>query len=60
MSHHSLLEAIHNNTSVILCNHSNSERGFLKEFSKILEGNFNKYDLKVLVSKTDRDPIQTI
>lgn len=38
MSHHEVLDAVHAGTSVILCEHSNSERGFLKqELAKRLE-----------------------
>lgn len=56
MSHHDVLDAVHNDVSVILCNHSNSERGFLKEFQlklpEILGQNVN-----VIVSGADADPL---
>lgn len=55
MSHHEVLDANHNNVSVILCNHSNSERGFLK--SK-LEDLLND-GCEIMVSVTDEDPIRT-
>ncbi|KAK6626766.1 hypothetical protein RUM44_009243 [Polyplax serrata] len=60
MSHHTLLDAIHNSTNVILCNHSNSERGFLKDFSKKLEAQYSAAEMKVHLSKEDRDPLQII
>ncbi|KAL0275317.1 UNVERIFIED_CONTAM: hypothetical protein PYX00_003204 [Menopon gallinae] len=58
MLHHELLQAIHNGSSVILCNHSNSERGFLKHFQKKLEEHFINEKVKALISKCDRDPLQ--
>ena len=60
MSHHELLDAVHSKSSVILCNHSDSERGFLKEFAKKLSGNFKSESLNVLLSKEDQDPIMTV
>lgn len=57
MSHHDVLEAIHNNVNVILCNHSNSERGYLKEFKEILTGLLD--EVEVVVSETDSDPLVT-
>ncbi|XP_037823338.1 NIF3-like protein 1 [Lucilia sericata] len=58
MSHHEVLDANHNNVSVILCNHSNSERGFLKTFQPKLEDMLNG-GCEILVSETDEDPIKT-
>lgn len=58
MSHHEVLDANHNNVSVILCNHSNSERGFLKTFKPKLEDMLNG-SCEVVVSETDEDPIKT-
>ncbi|KAH8413393.1 hypothetical protein KR009_010536, partial [Drosophila setifemur] len=59
MSHHELLEFNHNNTTVLLCNHSNSERGFLKEFSPKL-GELLKGACEILVSQKDKDPLVTV
>lgn len=58
MSHHDVLDANHQNISVILCNHSNSERGFLKKFKTKLEDMLNE-QCEVLVSEADEDPIKT-
>lgn len=58
MSHHEVLDANHNNVTVIMCNHSNSERGFLKTFKPKLEDMLNG-GCEVLVSETDEDPIKT-
>lgn len=61
MSHHDVLNATQNNISVILCNHSNSERGYLKEFKIILDDLLKEYNSKttVLVSEYDVDPLHT-
>nr|XP_036676983.1 NIF3-like protein 1 [Drosophila suzukii] len=59
MSHHELLDFTHNNTTVLLCNHSNSERGFLKDFSPKL-GESLKGACEILVSETDKDPLVTV
>uniref|UniRef100_A0A1A9X1H5 NIF3-like protein 1 n=1 Tax=Glossina brevipalpis TaxID=37001 RepID=A0A1A9X1H5_9MUSC len=58
MSHHELIEANQNNISVILCNHSNSERGFLKSFKMKLEA-ILKNDCEVIISDKDADPLVT-
>ncbi|XP_023175438.2 NIF3-like protein 1 [Drosophila hydei] len=58
MSHHELLDFNHNGTTVLLCNHSNSERGFLREFQSILKERLQE-KCEVLVSEKDKDPLQT-
>lgn len=60
MSHHEVLDAAHNGTTVILVDHSNSERGFLKEelqptLHQLFAGKVN-----VLISQQDRDPLQVL
>ncbi|KAI9138939.1 GTP cyclohydrolase 1 type 2/Nif3 [Paraphysoderma sedebokerense] len=61
MSHHEVLQAVANNTSVILCEHTNTERGFLEavlaeklytELKKEDDGGFD-----VVVSKFDEEPL---
>ncbi|XP_043465425.1 NIF3-like protein 1 isoform X2 [Leptopilina heterotoma] len=59
MFHHDILDLTHKGGNVILTNHSDSERGYLKEFSKIfteLVGN----SVKVQVSQKDKDPLITV
>ncbi|XP_066246415.1 NIF3-like protein 1 [Euwallacea similis] len=56
MSHHEVLEATQRGISVILCNHSDSERGFLKIFQKL----FANEHLAVHVSQQDRDCLTTV
>ncbi|XP_018332519.1 NIF3-like protein 1 isoform X2 [Agrilus planipennis] len=60
MLHHDILDATQRGISVILCNHSDSERGFLKQFQVKLQNEILNGDVHVAVSKVDRDPLQTI
>lgn len=60
MLHHDVLEAAHNGSHVVLCNHSDSERGFLRYFSTILQDKLLEGSVEVLVSKKDADPLQTV
>ncbi|XP_043796045.1 NIF3-like protein 1 isoform X2 [Apis laboriosa] len=59
MLHHDVLDAIHKGTSVILTNHSDSERGFLKTFAFTLSNMLNKSVL-VQVSENDTDPLKIV
>lgn len=59
MLHHDVLDAAHQGTHVILTNHSDSERGFLKIFASILKRNLEK-PVEVCVSESDKDPLQTV
>lgn len=60
MMHHDVLDATQKNTHVILTNHSDSERGFLRSFRKQLEEDILSGEAKVIVSKIDRDPLKTV
>lgn len=57
MSHHEILEMTQKGSSVILAEHSNSERGFLSAIlqPKLTEA-FNS-KIEVIVSTKDADPI---
>lgn len=59
MLHHDILDATHRGIHVILTNHSDSERGFLKIFASILDRNLQN-SVKICVSETDRDPLETV
>lgn len=59
MSHHEVLDAVAKGTSVILSDHSNSERGFLSVFKERLAVRLPE-SLSVLVSRADRDPLQVV
>ena len=57
MSHHEVLDAVSHGVHVILCEHSNTERGFLMEFkNKLNELLQEKVDISV--SSFDADPLQ--
>lgn len=54
MRHHDVLAALERGSSVILCEHTNSERGYLPELARALGG----AGLSVAVAKADRDPLE--
>lgn len=62
LTHHDILHETHRGTSVLITDHSNTERGFINVFKK----RFNEALLKkneqveILVSEFDHDPIQYI
>ena len=60
LSHHAVLDAIHRGTSVILCDHTNTERGFLRLMKKRFEEIFNTDQLTMIISERDRDPLEII
>ena len=59
MSHHEVLDASANGTSVIVSDHSNSERGFLTVFREKLAVRLPD-SVTVAVSKADRDPLEVV
>lgn len=59
MSHHEVLDAVHTNVSVILCNHSNSERGFLERFRKRF-GEIVGKDVVIEIASGDADPLKVV
>lgn len=59
MFHHDILDLIHKGGNVILTNHSDSERGYLKEFSKKLTELLGN-SVKVEISLKDKDPLTTV
>ena len=59
MSHHEVLDAVHHGTNVILCEHSNTERGFLLKWKDVLQGVLGE-NMHIAVSLNDRDPLTTI
>lgn len=54
--HHHILDALACGHSVIVCNHSNTERGFLKVLKSRLENQLGD-DYRFWVSETDHDPL---
>ncbi|KAK2529641.1 Nif3l1 [Columba guinea] len=59
MSHHDVLDAVANGISVILCEHSNTERGFLSELREALAVHLQN-KINIIVSEKDRDPLQVV
>lgn len=57
MSHHDVLDAVANGISVILCEHSNTERGFLSELRDALAIHLQN-KINIIVAEKDRDPLQ--
>ncbi|KAJ1721261.1 hypothetical protein LPJ53_004198 [Coemansia erecta] len=62
MGHHDILAAVAKNTSCILGEHTNTERGYLEEVLKprlqeVLDGDACEESIGIVVSQNDRDPI---
>ena len=61
MSHHAVLEANAQGSSVILCEHSNTERGYLKILKESLHTHLsNSKKVDIVISQVDKDPLQTV
>ena len=59
MSHHEVLDFVHKGISVILTEHSNCERGYLRLVKEKLVKALGE-EVTILVSKKDRDPLQIV
>jgi len=59
MRHHDVLAKLRAGSSVILSEHSHTERGYLPEFGRRLQ-DLAEGQLEVLVSERDRDPLRTV
>ncbi|XP_051839771.1 NIF3-like protein 1 [Antechinus flavipes] len=59
MSHHDVLDAAAQGINVILCEHSNTERGFLSELQNTLAAHLEN-KVHIILSETDRDPLQVV
>ena len=59
MRHHDVLAAVESGSSVVLLNHTNSERGFLKHYRQRIEDLLSG-KVQVVVSQKDRDPLDFI
>ncbi|KAG0272403.1 NGG1 interacting factor [Linnemannia exigua] len=64
LGHHDVLEALEQNRTVILCEHSNTERGYLSAILKpkleALLSQDGGEPVEIVVSKTDKDPLVVI
>ena len=59
MSHHEVLDAVASGASVILSDHSNSERGFLAVVKEKLGARLPD-SVTVAISKADWDPLEVV
>jgi len=57
MGHHNILAATLNGSHVILCEHTNTERGYLPIFGKILRKALGK-GVDISISEIDSDPVE--
>lgn len=59
MGHHDVLHATQSGTCVILCEHTNTERGYLTELRDKLEKLFGP-EMMIVQSKADAEPLVVI
>ncbi|XP_053452626.1 NIF3-like protein 1 isoform X2 [Nycticebus coucang] len=59
MSHHDILDAASRGINVILCEHSNTERGFLSDLRDMLGAHLEN-KINIILSETDRDPLRVV
>ncbi|XP_007520572.2 NIF3-like protein 1 [Erinaceus europaeus] len=59
MSHHDVLDAASQGITVILCEHSNTERGFLSDLKDMLGAHLEN-KINIILSETDRDPLRVV
>ena len=59
MRHHDVLTKIQNGASVLLSEHTHTERGFLPSFARRIEAAADG-QLQALVSQADADPLRTL
>lgn len=64
LGHHFVLEALEQNSTVVLCEHSNTERGYLSAVLKPKLEELLAKDggetVEVIVSTTDKDPLEVV
>jgi putative NIF3 family GTP cyclohydrolase 1 type 2 len=59
LRHHDVLAKLRHGSSVLLSEHTHTERGFLPSFARRLEA-AAEGQLRVLVSEVDADPLRTL
>jgi putative NIF3 family GTP cyclohydrolase 1 type 2 len=64
LGHHDVLEALEQQSTVVLCEHSNTERGYLKDVLKPKLEELLSQDggeaVEIIVSTTDKDPLAVV
>lgn len=62
LNHHELIQCAHNGQTVILTDHSNTERCFFNEFkqrfTQMIMPEYSAANFEIIISTVDRDPIQ--
>ena len=59
MRHHDVLAKVRAGSSVILSEHTHTERGFLRELSTRI-GALSNAEISVSIAQTDADPLRTL
>ncbi len=57
MSHHEVLDAVSRGISVVLCEHTNTERAYLPTLKRKLEEELTGHPTSVTIATTDADPL---
>ena len=57
MGHHDVLAAVERGANVVLCEHTNTERGFLRIFARRLRQRLGK-DVAVALARADAEPLR--
>ncbi|KJE95413.1 NIF3-like protein 1 [Capsaspora owczarzaki ATCC 30864] len=57
MGHHDVLDAVSSGAAVVLCEHTNTERGYLAKLRESLAELFGTAGVQVTVSQQDADPL---
>ncbi|KAJ7464181.1 NGG1p interacting factor 3 [Mycena latifolia] len=60
MEHHEVLAAVAAGSHVILCGHTNTERGYLPLLRDKLRAELDDPDVEIIVSQADADPLQFV
>ena len=64
LSHHEILHEVHRGVSLIVTDHTNTERGyfglFKTRFIELLEKYSEENMLEIIISEVDRDPLEYI
>lgn len=59
MSHHDVLQAVYNGSNVILCEHSNTERGYMTVLKSKLQERLDS-NTQIVISEVDMDPLKVV
>ncbi|XP_075385773.1 NIF3-like protein 1 [Tenrec ecaudatus] len=59
LPHHDVLHAASHGISVILCEHSNTERGFLSDLREMLGAQLEN-KINIILSEADKDPLHVV